>query len=126
MLKKSLILSLFLIVPFLARSQDSLVTVRISDLRKASLLIIEGDECKATLPIKDAQIKKKQAVISELELIRKDLESINDIKTSQLVLKDSIIFNKDRVIESKDKQIKKHKLISIGLGTVLLYFLAFL
>lgn len=117
---------MFLIVPFLARSQDSLVTVKISDLRKASLLIIEGDECKATLPIKDAQIENKQAVISELELIRKDLESINDIKTSQLVFKDSIIFNKDQIIESKEKQIKKHKLISIGLGSVLLISLVFL
>lgn len=117
---------MFLIVPFLAHSQDSLTVVRISDLRKASLLIIEGDECKAILPIKDAQIENKQAVILELELIRKDLESINDIKSSQLVLKDSIIFNKDQIIESKDKQIKKHRLISIGLGVVLLTSLVFL
>lgn len=105
---------MFLIVPFSARSQDSLVTVSINDLRRASLLIIEGDECKSILPIKDAQIENKESVISEMTLIRKDLESINDIKTAQLVLKDSIIVNKDQIIESKDKQIKKAKLISIG------------
>lgn len=117
---------MFLIVPFLARSQDSLTVVKISDLRKASLLIVEGDECKALLPIKDAQIENKQAVISEMKLIRKELESINDIKSSQLVLKDSIIFNKDQIIKSKDKQIKKHKLVSIGLAAVLLTALVFL
>lgn len=105
---------MFLIVPFLARSQDSLTVVRISDLRKASLLIIEGDECKAILPIKDAQIENKEAVITELKAIRIAQDSIIDLRVHQVQLSDSVIFNKDQIIEGKNKQIRKQKTISIG------------
>ena len=78
------------------------------------MLIIEGDECKAILENKVAQIEFKDLHIEELQAIRLDHESIIDAKNNQLILMDSLILNKDHQIESKDKEIKKFKLISGG------------
>ena len=109
----------FLIVPLSATCQTLSTTVELELLRKAALLIVEGDECKAILPIKDAQIENKETVIKELYGIRSEQDSIISLRTQQLNLKDSIISNKNEIIESKDKQVKKFKLISLGTVVVL-------
>jgi hypothetical protein len=113
-------------VPYWSYSQDSLATVEIDLLRKASLLIIEGDECNAALSNKVAQIEFKDLHIEELQAIRLDQESIIDAKNNQLILMDSLILNKDFQIEEKDKEIKKYKLISGGAILTALLLVLFL
>ena len=108
---------LFTIVWFTATSQnysDSTVLVPLSQLRRASELILKGKHCQDNEKVLNALIENKDIQIDELRTIRQYQDSIL-LNTDQILINmDSIIQNKDQIIAVSDKKVRKMKIITIG------------
>ena len=100
---------MFLIAPLVAISQNSSTTIEIEVLRKAAILISEGDECKEASVLKDAQIKELHYQVDHLTDITSVQDSIIFRKSSIISNQDLIILTQEDWIEIKDKEIKKQK-----------------
>jgi uncharacterized protein YkvS len=95
-------------------SNDSTVLVPVSQLRRASELILEGKLCQDNEIVLNALIENKDVQIAEMQAVRQFQDSLISNFEKIEVNQDSIIVNKDEIIELKDKQIGKMKLIAIG------------
>jgi len=114
---------MLLIVPLVASSQNLLTTIEISVLRRAAILISEGDECKEASKLKDAQIKELHYQVDHLTGISHAQDSIIFRKDNIISSKDLIIINQEDLIEISEKKVKKHKRITIGAITLAVVFL---
>jgi hypothetical protein len=113
-----------MIVSFTAISQsylnDSTVLVPVSQLRRASELILEGKLCQDNEVVLNALIGNKDVQISELKTIGVYKDSMLVNTDQMLVNKDSIIINKSEIIQEQKKKIRRSLLINIASVVVLI------
>lgn len=85
-----------------ANGQDSLVSVRISQIKKANEVYINLQSCKAKDSLNTLKIANFESLVSEMELNESDYKSI-------IVSQDSVIVNQNEIILNKDLIIEEHK-----------------